>query len=355
MNVNNLTDLYTDYLLVSPCLTTATGFSSLFGNEISHDKVTRLLSSGAISSKALWDIVKPMCHEIRSNDAVLIFDDSIEEKQYTDKNELINWHFDHTKGRSVKGVNFLSALYHSNDTSLPVGIDFVIKDKAVVNKKGKLEYKSSKTKNQMYRELLLHAAYNLGFKYVLNDTWFSSVENMKYVKETCAREFIMAIKENRRVALSLEDKKKGLYVSIKSLELEGSVMSVYFEKLDFPVVITKQVFKNEDGSTGILYLASSDLSLTYNSITAIYQKRWKVEEYHKSIKSNSAFKKSPTRTVQTQISHFIASIMSFVKLERLRIRNNMNHFAMKNLMYIKAAKAMYQELQRLSTPKTVIN
>ncbi len=131
-------------------------------------------------------------------------------------------------------------------------------------------------------------------------------------------------------------------------------MSVYFEQLDFQVVISKQVFKNEDGSTGALYLASSDLSLTYERITTIYKKRWKVEEYHKSIKSNAAFAKSPTKTVQTQVSHFIASIMAFVKLERLKVRNDLNHFAMKNRLHIQATKAAYQELTRLSTPKLAI-
>ena len=131
-------------------------------------------------------------------------------------------------------------------------------------------------------------------------------------------------------------------------------MSVYFEQLDFPVVISKQVFKNGDGSTGVLYLASSDLSLTYSQITTIYKKRWKVEEYHKSIKSNAAFAKSPTRTPQTQTSHFIASIMAYVKLEWLKVRNNKNHFAMKNQILLQATKAAYQELCNLSTPKKAI-
>jgi len=62
-------------------------------------------------------------------------------------------------------------------------------------------------------------------------------------------------------------------------------MSVYIKQLDFPILISKQVFKNGDGSTGVLYLVSSDLSLTYAQITTIYKKRWKVEEYHKSLKN----------------------------------------------------------------------
>lgn len=352
MKVNNLLrDLYTDYLLVCPTQITATGLSAFTSDEIGHDKFTRMLSSEAFSSKSLWENVKPMCHEIKSSDAVLIFDDSIEEKKYTDSNELMQWHYDHTVGRSVKGVNFLTALYHSNEMSLPVCVDFVRKTKPFINKKGKLIYKSTTSKNQMYRDMLYQSCYNIDFKYVLNDSWFSAADNMSYVCEVCKKHFIMALKENRKVALSKEDKENGVYVSIKSLGLEECVLSVYFEQLDFPVIISKQVFKNGDGSTGVLYLASSDLSLTYTQMTTIYKKRWKVEEYHKSIKSNAAFAKSPTRTPRTQVSHFIASIMAYVKLERLKVRNNKNHFAMKNQILLQATKAAYQELRNLSTPK----
>ena len=351
MHVNNLLrDIYTDYLLVCPTQITATGLSAFTTNEVSHDKFTRLLCSEAFSSKSLWEHVKPICHEIKSSEAVLIFDDSIEEKKYTDSNELMQWHYDHTVGSCVKGVNFLTALYHSNDMSMPVCVDFARKTKPFINKKGKLVYKSPKSKNEMYREMLYQSCYNLDFKYVLNDCWFSSAENMRYVYEVCNKHFIMAIKENRKVALSKADKENGVYVNIKSLGLEGCVMSVYVEQLDFPILISKQVFKNGHGSTGVLYLVSSDLSLAYTQITAIYKKRWKVEEYHKSIKSNAAFAKSPTRTPRTQTSHFIASIMAYVKLEWLKVRNHKNHFAMKTQILLQATKAAYKELQNLSTP-----
>jgi hypothetical protein len=40
MNVENLMDLYTDYLIVAPGQTTATGLSTLSEGKISHDQVT---------------------------------------------------------------------------------------------------------------------------------------------------------------------------------------------------------------------------------------------------------------------------------------------------------------------------
>ena len=114
------------------------------------------------------------------------------------------------------------------------------------------------------------------------------------------------------------------------------------------MLITKQVFKNGDGSTGTLYLTGNDLGLTYEQMTTIYKKRWKVEEYHKSIKSNTAFPKSPAKTIVPQQSHFIASIMAYIKMERLKIRKGLNHFALKSLLLKKAAITAWAELYSMA-------
>ena len=62
-------------------------------------------------------------------------------------------------------------------------------------------------------------------------------------------------------------------------------------------------------------LVSNDFSLSDDDFTALYKKRWSVEEYHKSLKQNAATAKSPTRTLRTQGNHIFASIMAYVKLE----------------------------------------
>ncbi len=79
----------------------------------------------------------------------------------------------------------------------------------------------------------------------------------------------------------------------------------------------------------MLYLVSSDVMLDYERLTTIYQKRWKVEEYHKSLKSNASLAKSPTKTVRTQSNHFFVCIYAFVKLERMKIVTKTNHFALR--------------------------
>jgi transposase len=171
---------------------------------------------------------------------------------------------------------------------------------------------------------------------------------MRFVKHELEREFIMPLKSNRKVALSGEDKKQGRYVRVDALELEaGQVITVYLEGVDFPLHLVKQVFVNEAGSTGTLYLVTSDLDLTYDQITTIYRKRWNVEPYHKSLKQNASLEKSPTRTHTTQSNHFFAALCAYLKLEMLKVSTQTNHFALKSKLYVRALRTAFDALQEL--------
>ena len=186
------------------------------------------------------------------------------------------------------------------------------------------------------------------FRYVLNDVWFASAKNMLFVKHELKRDFIMPLKTNRKVALSLDDKKKGQYVRVDALVLEqATVTTIYLEGVDFPLLLVKQVFINGDGSIGILYLVTSDLELTYDGITTGYGKRWPVEPYHKSLKQNASLSKSPTKTVTTQSNHIFASLCAYIKLEMLKVSTQTNHFALKSKLYVQALRTAFDALQEL--------
>ena len=95
--------------------------------EVSHDRITRFLSGQDFTSKDLWQQVKSMVRSVQNSEGVLIFDDTIQEKEWTAENELICWHYDHVSGRNVRGINLLNALYHSNGASIPVAFELVKK------------------------------------------------------------------------------------------------------------------------------------------------------------------------------------------------------------------------------------
>lgn len=348
--MDNLAEIYSDYLIASFGLTTATGLSTLLDGEISHDKITRFLAGKLNTSKELWHFVKPLIREIESDAACLIIDDSIEEKPYTDENDLICWHYDHSKQMLVKGINFLSCLYQTDDISLPVSFDLVKKtEKYLDPKDGKEKRRSLISKNELARSQIHYAIKNkVKFRFVLFDVWFSSVENMKFILKH-KKHFICPLKSNRKIAVSRNAKLQGRWQKLETVEIETDKSRlIYLEGLELPVLLIKQVFTNEDGKTAIQYLISSDSTLLPNDIIRNYHKRWRVEEYHKSLKQNVSLEKSPTQTMTTQTNRFFAALCGYIKLERLKIKTKHNHFALKSKLYLKALMSAFQTLQQLN-------
>ena len=311
-----LLDLYADYLISSFGPTTATGLSRLLEAHLSHDKITRFLSERTFSSANLWQIVKPLVRKVQNENAVLIIDDSIAHKPHTDASELIGWHYDHTTGTKVKGINFLTTLYCTNDVSLPVAFALVEKDEEFTDKKtGQVKRRASISKNAHYQAMLQACVKNqMPFRYVLNDVWFAAADNMKLIKAELKKDFVMPLKSNRNIALSEQDKKDSRFQAVETLPLEhGQARQVYLEQVSFPLLLVKQVFTNKDGSQGLLYLVTSDTTLDGDRMMRLYQERWQVEVYHKSLKQNASLACSPTRTKTTQSNHFFLSLCAYVK------------------------------------------
>jgi hypothetical protein len=238
MDNKELLDVYSDYLISAFGQTTGTGLSQLLGGTVSHDRIQRFLSHKEFTSGDLWQIVKPHVRAIQREDGVMIVDDSIAEKPYTDENDIICWHYDHAQDRQVKGINFLSAVYHVQDITLPVGFRLVAKTEAYLDKKdGKTKRRSPISKNEHYQALLRQAKQNqIPFQFVLNDVWYASADNMMFVKHELESDFIMPLKSNRKLALSSREKRQGRYVRVDSLTLEaGVVREIYLEGVDFPL------------------------------------------------------------------------------------------------------------------------
>lgn len=348
--MKKMLDLYSDYLMASFSQVNATGLSNLMDGKISHDQVTRFLSEEKKTSKDLWLIAKPFVKKIQSLAGVLIIDDSIEEKPYTDENDIICWHYDHSKDCHVKGINFVSTLYQNSKLALPIGFELVAKTEEYFDKKSKkMKRRSPTTKNEMARQMIAQAVKNgVVFSYVLFDAWFSSVENIKFIKQDLKKDVICPIKSNRQVAVSLADKQRGHWQTVSTLEIKANtVQEIYLEGVEFPLLLVKQVFKNEDQSESAMYLISSDTTLDYDQITTIYQRRWNVECYHKSLKQNVSLEKSPTRTETTQTNHFFAALCGYIKLEMLKEEKGTNHFALKTKLYVNALQSAYQTLREM--------
>ena len=110
--------------------------------------------------------------------------------------------------------------------------------------------------------------------------------------------------------------------------------------------------QNKSSKTKMVHQACSIWSpvtwpSTATDITTIYQKRWKVEEYHKSLKQNVSLAKSPTRTRVSQSNHLFAALCAYIKLESLKLKTRRNHFALKTKIYFSALRSAFEQLQQM--------
>lgn len=359
-------DFYSNVILSSFSQLTATGASALTDGVMSHDRVTRFLNSAPLSSRDLWYRVKPLVRSIQSAEGVLIVDDTIAHKPHMDENDpesLRDWHYDHTEGRSVKGINLLSVLYHSQDVTLPVGYVIVTKTETVIDADTAKEKRVSRiTKNEHFRRLVRSCVKNMPFRYVLSPAyggmWYASAENMKFIKQELERHFIMPLKSNRNVALSAQDKRRGQYVTVETLSFKDSAtMRVYLEEVPFPLLLLRQVFTNKEGTTGTLYLVTSDTRLpSGRQHSRMPQCSISIKDGGRSNnttkRSNSpaerdALTRSPARTVVTQSTHIFCSLCAFVKLEMLTMIISVSYEGLKLNLYIHALKTAFKHLRSL--------
>ena len=344
-----LLELYTDYLISPFGAATATGWSEMVGGAVSHDRVTRFLSEREDTSRDLWLQGKKTVREVAQDNAVLIFDDTIQEKPWTDENELICWHFDHCQNRTVKGLNLLNARYHSNGVSMPVDFRLVHKPLQFCDVATRQVKRASEvTKKPLLQQMFLRCIHHQRkFRYVLMDSWFAAKDNFDLILAQ-GKHFVAVLQDNRRVVLSEADKQQGRFVRVDSLRLaDKQAVRGWLKGFDHEVLLVGRVVTNKDGSTGRLSLVCSDLTCGGERVADLHQKRWKVEDYHKSLKSNAALAKSPTRTLRTQQNHVFMTIQAVFKLECLKMAHKLNHFALRAKLYAKALQQAFSELVRL--------
>ncbi|CAN5372230.1 hypothetical protein BH18ACI2_BH18ACI2_15070 [soil metagenome] len=80
----------------------------------------------------------------------------------------------------------------------------------------------------------------------------------------------------------------------------------------------------------------------------VIKEEWQVACYHKSLTQNVSLQKSPTHRETTQTNHFFAALCGFINLEMLKVEAQMNHFALKSKLYIKALPSAFNTLRELN-------
>jgi len=283
-------DTYSDFLILNNGLAACTRFSEASGGLISHDKFTRFLNSDDYTGRELWLLTKKIIKSASQNKKCLLaIDDSIEEKPYTKANDIVCWHYSHSKGRCLKGVEILTLLLIFEDAVIPFTYEVIEKSIYYCDlKTKKVKNRSPKSKNELARELIQKAIdAGIDFDYVLADNWFCCGETLSFINKL-DKKFIFGIKSNRNIYNTIDEREQNAKTKLSESDLEEEhIIPVFLNFIEFQVRIMKKVFKNENGTQGTLYLVTNDANLSAEELYSTYQKRWKIEVYHKSLKNRS--------------------------------------------------------------------
>lgn len=270
-----------------------------------HDSISRWLSSEEYKPTNLWQHVRSQV----AMDGNLIVDDTVLDKRWSPKNELVHYHWSGNEHRTIRGIALVNLLATDGEQCLPV--DYRIYEGA----------ESKTTKNDHFQKML-DIAEKRGFKpqYVLSDAWYSSLDNMKNIMKR-GWKFIMGIKENRMV-----NEIQGNYVAVSALDwTKKQVRKVWLKGFGF-VMVARIVFKNGD----VRYLATNDLTVTdYEKLSDESKQRWIIEEFHRGIKQTTGIEKCYSVLKKSQLTHIFACFIAFVRMEFERLKTKISWYEQK--------------------------
>lgn len=119
--------------------------------------------------------------------------------------------------------------------------------------------------------------HEIQYSYVLAARWYAAAENMQFIVLGLQKHFGLPLQENRHLALRATEQQQGRVGAVDTLSLPvGQTRQLWLAGVPWPLLLTKAGFTNKDGSTGLRYLVTDDLTRTYDQIVKLYQRRWSI-------------------------------------------------------------------------------
>jgi hypothetical protein len=249
----------------------------------------------------------------------LIVDDSVQDKRYSRKIELVKNQYSGAEHGMVNGIGIVN-LVHSD------GINFSPIDYRIY-----APLQDGKTKNVHFRDMLIAAKKDKAIKanIILFDSWYASVDNLKLIHRM-GMQFVTTLKENRLISLS----KKGGYIHLQEIEWTEEQMQygveIKLQEVPFHVQLFKLVAP--DGNidwviTNCPEKISSDLVQKENKV------RWNIETMHRELKQLTGSEKCQSRKARSQRNHISYCYQAWFALKRKARETNTTVYELRNNLF----------------------
>lgn len=291
-------ELYCTFLRITSQRYSALSLSEVAPIELSHDSISRWLSDAKCQPKDIWSEAKP---HVLGSPGVLIVDDTILDKQRSDKIELVRYQYSGNAHDVIKGIGMLNFLWVDSSKQVsPM-------DVRIYEPK-----EDGKTKNDHFREMLrLAKERQVKPDAVIADSWYSSLDNLKCIRDF-GWKFVMGLRKNRTV-------NKG--EKLEDLQIPDEGLRIHLRGYGW---ITVFRFVSTERRTD--YVGTNLENQTRDEIIALVKKRWEIEVFHRELKQTCGLEHCQARTSRAQRNHIVLSVLTWIKQAALRKQYNLTFY-----------------------------
>lgn len=315
---------YIQFLIASPVAVSGTEAARVHPAGAAgpaHDAFTRLLHRLEPEPDVLW---AEAASQIDLHAGVLVLDDTTLDKPYARHIELVTRHWSGKHRAVVQGINLLTLLWTDGARIIP--LDYRIYDKA----------RDGLTKNDHFRALLERAhARGLEPEYVLFDSWYASLANLKAVRHYGWR-WLTQLKGDRHV-----DPDGSGNRPLAQCAVEATGTRLHLKGYGFVTVfrIAPPDGSTEGQSSSSEHWATSEEAMQPAERAHLVELAWKIEQYHRGLKQHCAVERAQVRSARAQRNHIGLAIRAFVRLERHRIHTGISWYEAKTAIIRDAVRA----------------
>jgi hypothetical protein len=265
--------------------------------QISHDEVTRFLSGNDFTGRDLFDKVHLAIELIGG---VLSVDDTVVDKPYSDpeSTELVDYFWSGLHHKSVKGINLI-VLHYTDSKALSVPVNWRV-----------YRHKEGKTKNDYFQDMCLEVfSWGLQPSFVTADAWYSSVENLKFLRNKEVG-FLVGLEKNRIVSTTPH-----LYEPIGNASIPEQGLYTHLKGFDFIKVFRTVDSEGHARHYGV-YLSDAEKcrAIDRKIFEGLKQQHWHIEQLFRAVKQLVHIGHFFVRRTEAIKTHFYCVLRAFQRL-----------------------------------------
>jgi DDE superfamily endonuclease len=310
-------ELYGQFLLSSQINYTCTYLADHF-EPLTHDNVQYFLKTTHFTPRHIWQKVKNEI--VLSRNGYIIFDDTVLDKSYSHKIELVRRQYSGNTHGLVKGIGVVNCVYYNPDICQYWLIDYRI-FAPEHDGKTKLDHVKDMLKSIQTR--------NIDYLYLLMDSWYATNELFKYAIGE-QKIFYCPIKSNRKVDDSggKEPYKQVFDTAFTNDEVKhGKLVKVF----KMPMDTYFKLFRVLVSTTRTDYIVTNDIA--QNSTDAAENQcsiRWNVEQLHREEKQLTGIQNCQCRLQRSQRNHIAIASMVWLSLKKTAYKSQKTVYNLKN-------------------------